>query len=155
MGRGNVCTRGDYEGLYFVDYDNYTCEFETEDGEIITDYNQFHADVEGDMIEFANEFIEKHKSFTKINKYLKNDGRAILENNLFYIVLEDNEWSLAVKLIQKEQGYYDRGNILNLQKKHYENYLKSIKEVLFMFFPELGTYSGAWSSGKIKKNEVA
>ena len=60
---------------------------------------------------------------------------------------------MAIKLIQKEQGYYDNGNIENLQAKHYKTYLEGIKECLFNQFEELGTYGGAWTSGRIRRQQ--
>ena len=70
-----------------------------------------------------------------------------MENDLFYIVTEDNEWSMAIKLIQKEDasGY--------LQSKTYEKYLNGIRDCLFMQFDELGVYAGPWTSGTIYKKD--
>lgn len=151
MGRGNACVHGNYEGLFYVDWDNFSSQFEDGDGNIVVDYDFQREEWEIALAEFVSDFMKKFNSFSKCNKWISNSERAVLENSLFYIAVEDNEWSMAVKLIQKEQGYYDMGNIENLQKKHYKTYLEGIKECLFNQFNELGTYSGAWTHGIIKK----
>lgn len=152
MGRGNTCVFGKYEGLYYVDWDNFADQYETEDGEIITDYDLQRDEWEYALDEFVTDLKEKYHSFTDCNRWINSSERAVLENSLFYIVVEDNEWSMAVKLIQKEQDYYSSGNIINLQARHYKNYLEGIKECLFNQFDELGIYGGAWTSGRIKKS---
>ena len=63
-----------------------------------------------------------------------------------------NEWSYAVKLIQKE-CWYDN-HLEGLQKKHYQNYLEGIKNILLEIFPEIGCYGGAWTHGTITREDV-
>lgn len=155
MGRGNVCVRGKYEGLYFVDWDNFSDEFEDEDGNIIKDYDMQRDEFEDSLFEFVNDFKKKYNSFNKCDKWIDRSIRAILESKLFYIAVEDNEWSMAFMLIQKEQDYYDNYNFEGLQAGLYQKYLNGMKECLFNQFNELGTYSGAWTSGTIKRRETA
>lgn len=150
MGRGNTCVFGDFEGLYYIDWDNFSSEYEDEHGNIIHDYDFQREELECSLYQFISDFTKKFKSFSKCDKWISGDDRAILENKLFYIAVTDNEWSVAIKLIQKEQGYHD-GNIENLQAKHYETYLEGMKECLFNQFEELGTYAGPWTSGRIRR----
>lgn len=152
MGRGNVCVFGKYEGLYYVDWDNFSKEYETESGEIITDDYDFQNDEWNTSLSiFVSDFKKKYNSFTDCDEWISRDEKAILENSLFYIVVQDNEWSMAIKLIQKKQDYYSKGNIVNLQAGLYKKYLEGIKNLLFNQFEELGVYGGAWTSGTIKK----
>ncbi len=151
MGKGNTCIFGDYEGLYYIDWNNFSNEYEDEHGNIIQDYDFQREEWENSLYEFISDFTQKFKSFSKCNEWISRDEKAILENKLFYIAITDNEWSMAIKLIQKEQGYYDKGNMENLQAKHYKTYLNGIKECLFNQFEELGTYGGAWTSGRIRR----
>ena len=72
-------------------------------------------------------------------------GNILLSNDLFYIVLEDNEWSIAVELIQKDDVSY------GLQKKHHQTYLDGIRDCLFEQVETLGIYGGAWTSGEITR----
>ena len=164
MGRGNVCTFGDYEGLYYVDrgyLDYYVpIDGEADDGLFLEEmeHNDF-ANYEYDEFisrsyyeDFINEFIylfnKRFNSFAKTG----DDYGVILENELFQIEIEDNQWSYAVKLIQKECWYDDHLN--GLQKKHYENYLKGMKEILLRMFPSIGAYSGAWTSRTITREDA-
>lgn len=164
MGRGNVCTFEKYEGLYYADRDYLDfyvpIDGEADEGKFLgeIDYNEF-SDYEYDEFlsrvyyeDFITEFVylfgKKFKSFSETGK----DYGVIMENELFEIEVEDNEWSYAVKLIQKEDDYDN--HLEGLQKKHYENYLNGIKTVLLELFPAIGSYGGAWTSGTITREEL-
>lgn len=182
MGRGNVCTSGPYEGLYYIDNDHYHVYRNSED---VSDYPETrlmggldYADItsglwvydeegtgnELDDIEecFMDSFCRMFPSFGRValaDKWIK-DGpygslcrMAILENKLFYICMEDNEWSVAVELIQKEEPYGDVW-MENLQKRLYEKYLEGMKKALLMRLPSIRTRCGPWMSGTIKREEV-
>lgn len=164
MGRGNVCTFGKYEGLYYADRDYLDfyvpIDGEADEGKYLEEmeHNDF-SDYEYDEFisranykDFISEFISlfrgKFKSFSATGK----DYGVIMENNLFEIEVEDNQWSYAVKLIQKEDYY---NNLEGLQKKHHGNYLEGIKTVLLEIFPSIGCYGGAWTSGRITREDAA
>lgn len=164
MGRSNVCVFGDYEGLYYVDrdyLDYYIAKEADEYGEYEgkmqyeIDYNEFE-DYEYDNFisqinfeEFVQEFVnlmeKKFNSFTSTG----DTFGTIMENSLFEIQIEDNEWSYAVELIQKDNDWDD--SLRGLQKRHYQNYLNGMKDVLLYMFPEIGCYGGAWTHGVIKR----
>lgn len=167
MGQGNVCVHGEYEGLYYVDYDYihmYSSKDDPEKDEIygaeVDDFDAWEYDdilsqrnFEDFQEMFIRDFLNRFKSFTrsKMNTWLGDACWAIMENNLFYIALEDNEWSIAVELIQKDDPY---GFALGgLQMRHYQNYLKGIRDCLFQQFEELGIYGGPWTSGRIRREE--
>lgn len=166
MGRGNTCVFGKYEGLYYIDKDftevyrkenefdddTYACMGELDYNDITSgEWHYSYSLIEEYIDEFLRKFVKHYKAFTRPckTKYY-NDGEVILESRLFYIVLEDNMWSYAVKLIQK-QPVYDEYTYEGLQRQHYKRYLDGIKNVLLDIFPEIGTYSGAWTSGVIKR----
>lgn len=152
MGRGNACVFGDCEGLFYIRWDNFPHIYADDNGEEVVDYDMQHEEWENSLYEFKVDFMKKFKSFSKCNLWVSDSERAVLENSLFYIVVEDNQWSMAIKLIQKEQEYGE-GNIANLQKKHYTRYLDGMRDCLFNQFNEIGTYVGAWSSGTIYKRD--
>lgn len=157
MGRGNVCVHGKYEGLYYIDWNKFFGTYEDDNGNEVVDENDYdlqHMIYEDSMEMFIEDFTKKFPSFAASSGWLQNEEKVLMENNLFYIVTEDNEWSVAIKLIQKEQDYYSKGNIENLQSKHYKNYLEGIKNILFLQFEELGTYCGAWTSGKTRREQI-
>ena len=119
------------------------------------DFNDFEYD---DVLSgiYYDDFLQnftammekKFKSFVSTG----DDYGTVMENNLFEIEIEDNEWSYAVKLIQKED-WYDN-HLEGLQKKHYENYLNGIKNILLELFPSIGCYGGAWTHGTIKREDT-
>lgn len=137
MSKANVSINNDYEGLFYVDYENFSSEYEIE-------YSQEL---------FADDFMEKFQSFSECDEWISRNERAILENQLFYVVVEDNEWSVAYKLIQKDNYYYN--SIEGLQAKHYQSYLEGIKKALFNQFETIGIYAGAWTSGVIHREKQA
>lgn len=176
MGRGNVCTLGKYEGLYYIDNDHIHVYRDSEDmgddpetrlmGDL--DYEELTGcrwlyDEEGSMNEeddilecFMDEFGRMFPSFKRVEpeRWLDRSRRAILESKLFYIAVEDNEWSLAVELIQKEEPWGDVW-MENLQKRLYEKYLEGVKKALLMRVPSICPYGGAWTHGKpITSEEV-
>lgn len=165
MGRGNVCTFGKCEGLYFVDNDFLDVYSKKIDGEDAWDFRSLR-DVDEDGFEydevesqwkrdeFESCFVEAMKSrfpsFEYIGKWISRSRFALLENDLFYVVCEDNEWSLAIELIMKE-GEYGGEEKVGLQMGLYRKYLKGIESILLDLNGEVGTYKGAWTSGVIKK----
>lgn len=171
MGRGNVCVTGDYEGLYYVDndyihsYRRVGCDPEEENSRLLgeLDYSDLsggdwvfdewetNANYEWFLEWFQSSFMKRYRSFSKCDEWVgwRRESHAILENDLFYIAVEDNQWSTAVMLLEKDHPYlsYD-----GLKAKHHLNYLHGIRECLFEQFDTLGIYGGAWTSGTIRKS---
>lgn len=162
MGRGNVCVHGDYEGLWYVDrdcLDYYTSKHDLDDTKVcceigygeLADYEYDYALSEIAYDEFVGYFVSMmEKRFGSFAATGDAFG-TIMENNLFEIKIEDNEWSYAIMLIQKE-GYYDEC-LFGLQKKHYQNYLNGMKDILLGMFTEIGYYNGPWTHGIIKSGD--
>lgn len=180
MGRGNVCTTGPYEGLFYIDNDDI--QVYRRDGsdpdypetvlardldydEIVGD--EWVFDEIGTMVEtddvlecFMDDFVQRFTSFQHggRNEWIRNGGpmdgarRVLLVNKLFYVAVEDNEWSLAVELVQRDDPY---GELSGLQKKHYQKYLDGMKKSLLNRLPSIGCYTGAWTSGRITREEIA
>ena len=166
MGRGNVCVFGQDEGLYYADRDYLDyyipIDGESDEGKYLVEMNHYDHDFENfvydEYISMANyeDFISVFKTIM-LKKFkslcdTEKDYGVILENELFKIEIEDNEWSYAVKLLQKEHWYY---NLEGLQAKHYINYLEGIKTALLKIFPSIGCYGGAWTSGRITREDMA
>ena len=133
MGRGNVSVSEPYEGLYYIDYDDFYM-YSREDpvsGESETRlkrdlsyadligsewvYDELNtAEEERDILDwFTSSFTRLFPSFQRpVEELWIRNGpwgdysrKVILENKLYYIAIEDNEWSLAVELLQKEAPY--------------------------------------------------
>ena len=120
MGRGNTMVQGKYEGLYYVDNDG-----EVELLGAISDLKDWDYDYEisrENFEWFLNQFCEDFQKMFPSFEIVQTDCcGTIMKNNLFEIVVEDNEWSYAVKLIQLEADYYESSKE-GFQKKHYKNY---------------------------------
>ena len=123
MGRGNCCTFGKHEGLFYVDNDYldvFSRYIEEDDawesrlkGELdfneLTDpawgYDETESqyNLDAAISNFKSRIMARFKSFRPCDTWVKyREAHAILENSLFYIAVEDNEWSWAFELIQKE-----------------------------------------------------
>ena len=178
MGKGNVCVFRDYEGLYYIDRDDfdyylkYDEDCDCYDGCLSRNltYEEFvsgdweYGELQSsqnyeDIIDlFVEKFIEKFPSFKDMRRansycnYFGSHCMRILENGLYNVVLEDNEWSVAVMLIRRE-GFYDDDEWLGLQKKHFEKYFDGMKDVLLDILPSIGIYSGPWTSGRITRED--
>ena len=178
MGRGNVYVTGSYEGLFYIDNDDLRVwRKDGPDGkepeirmmadisldELVAD-DWYVDEIESsykkeDVLRcFCAELRKLCPSFQPVansNVWLGNERRVILENELFYICVEDNEWSLAVELVQKD-GYSDCESawMAGLQKRRYRGYLDSMKKALLARLPSIGIRTGAWTSGTITRAEA-
>ena len=154
MGRGNVCVFGEYEGLYYIDNDHIHVYRDSEDMSDYPETRLMGALDYGELIG-GRWLFEKASGDEWIRAGLYGDRsrRVILESKLFYVCLEDNEWSLAVELIQKEEPW-GLSWMENLQKRLYEKYLDGMKKALLNRLPSIGIRTGAWTSGTIKRDEV-
>ena len=175
MGRGNVRVNGPCEGLFYIDnddlqvYRSYAKKDETrlqrelsptdimEDAWLLDEMLSSYE--EEDVLEcFCNEMRKlcpSFKSAASDNVWFGRERRAILENELFYICVEDNEWSLAVELVQKD-GYSDCQSawLAGLQKRRYREYLDSMKKALLARLPSIGVRTGPWTHGTITREEA-
>ena len=172
MGRGNVCVHGPCEGLFYIDkdyldvymkYDSEEDCFKTKTlgelsyqeltgGEWEFDDVTSRATQECILDHFMEEFCKVTPSFQRCTKQPWRDSQQILlENGLFYIAIEDNEWSLAVELIQKEDPYT---SLCGLQWWHYQTYINKMLAVLLNQLPSVGTYGGPWTSGRVTREDI-
>lgn len=181
MGRGNVCTTGKYEGLYYIDNDHFhvyrrnvqfggeaevrlmgALSYEELTGPDWSYDERLTTEEMDDILEcFISSFTKAFHCFERPAKetwrtepgFGGRTRRILLESKLFYIALEDNEWSLAVELLQKEDPYDD--HLSGLQGRHYLKYLDGMKRCLLERLPGIGTYCGAWTHGTISREEVS
>ena len=174
MGRGNCCVFGRYEGLYYIDNDDFhvfrradAASGDCPESRLMRDldygeltdgtwlYDDFATELESeDILEcFTADFLRMFPSFKRVcpEQWISHSRRAVLENSLFYICLEDNMWSLAVELIQKESPWFQSYD--GLQARHYQSYLDGIEKCLLDRLPSIGTYKSAWTSGTLTRAE--
>ena len=169
MGKSNVLPTGEYQGVYYVDFENllsYTKKDDETERKTLKNISPWEmSDYEFDDVEsqmnlenyratLVDALKKRFPSFKEpVGWYVGIPGKHILlENDLFYIAVEDNEWSEAVELLQKEENSVS--GYENLQKRHYKNYLKGLCNVLLEQFDEIGTYieaHGGKVSGSVSK----
>lgn len=165
MGRGNCCVTGPYEGLYYIDNDDMYVYCREDDYSVAAllrdipyeEIDEWRFDDVGTMYEqedilecFIDDFVRRFPSFHRVKpeKWLDRERQAILENELFYVATEDNEWSVAIELIQKDDDY---GTITGLQAGKHIKYLEGMKEALLKRLPSIGAYGGAWTHRVIQR----
>ena len=169
MGRGNCCVNGPYEGLWYIDREltDVYWNRDTEEYQLMRDigYNDFfkceYSETESeynfnDMLDIIRErMMLKYKSFVVTDRWISDGGsrcdrRAFLENELFFIAVEDNEWSYAIELIQKGPE-----SLSGLQKRNYQTYLNALRDIIIDVYGEVSYRRGPWMSGTIVKEDVA
>ena len=172
MGKGNVCTHNKCEGLFYIDNEDLLVyRYKDSDEHVllksiqgtgkIDDYVfDEHSTSENidDVLEmFIADLAAKQYCFSSCDKWLSNTENAIAEDEFFYIAIEDNGWSIAVKLLQKEAPeHYDDEEIDAFemtQERLFQSYLTDMRDALFEQFDELGIYAGPWTHGLIRKGE--
>jgi hypothetical protein len=149
MGRGNACVWGDYESIHYVPYtefENYPYNPDTDESDE-TKEKEFDEYLLDDFISnISCDFVHKFNSFIleKTGRaWIDNETRIIAQNNLYYLAIQDNQWSLAIKLIQKD-------DLESLQKKHFKSYKKALVQILFDYASEVYGYDSAWTSRKLE-----
>ena len=180
MGRGNVCVHGPYEGLFYIDNDHFHVYRKDDplsdwpETRLLRDLD--YSDLAGgewlfddwgtseeydDIIEcFLEKFLSRFPSFSRPRKntwvrkgaYGDMSLQVLAESKLFYLCAEDNDWSEAIELIQKEDPWDDR--LSGLQSRHYQSYLDGMRDALLHRLPSIGTYTGAWTSGVLKGDDI-
>ena len=117
---------------------------------------------EDDILEcFMDSFGRMFPSFSRVHgdqwirdgAYGDVNRRVIMESKLFYVAVQDNEWSLAVELIQKEPPYDD--HLGGLQARHYQRYLDGMKTCLLERLPSICIRTGPWTSERITREEAS
>lgn len=171
MGRGNVCVHGPCEGLFYIDTDDfqvYVSDGPEPETKLLGELDYFaltgdgwkySADLSeqelGDILDrFMERFIQMFPSFSRTgpDTWMDRTRRVILENTLFCVAVEDNEWSVAVELLQKE--FEDGMDLTGFQKRYYKSYLSGMQKCLLEILPGIGIYTGPWTSGRIRREDA-
>ena len=86
--------------------------------------------------------MKRYKSYRKADRYTKRDQRIVLENDMFLVAIEDNEWGFAVELISRKKYRYPQ-----FQKQLFSHFFKGLKETLLSLTETIYIRSGSWSAG--------
>ena len=153
MGRGNVCVHGPCEGLYYIDTDDfqvYVSDGPEPETKLLGELDYFAL-----TDSFAERFIQMFPSFSRTGAdvWIDRTRRAILENTLFCVAVEDNEWSVAVELLQKE--FDGCADLTGFQRRFFKSYLSGMEKCLLEVLPGIGIYTGPWTSARIRREDAA
>lgn len=169
MGKGNCLVCSDVGGQWYIDNGDLYVYRSKETDDVVTlreipynELDEYEFD-DHETLVFCNEIIDELKAslkrrfpcFEDQDEWLRgnsgrNERQAILENKLFWIAIEDNEWCLAVELVPKDEPWGLHW-MENLQKKHYHTYLDGIRDALFEQFEHISYRTGAWTSGTLRR----
>ena len=130
MGRGNYYASGDYAAQWYVNY-----EHDIPEDEFISELVKKEV-----MYQIAT----RYPSFWETDIWIRRDSRALLENQLFYVGIADNENNIAVFLSSK-----DEGGVEGLTARHFAAYRKGVLDILLDLFGEVYLPTGSWTSRKI------
>lgn len=161
MGRGNVGVN-DNDVIYYVDYDNFKAFVQDEDG---NDTDERDYDLESMLfddwvLQFQDSSILK-PHFEKEKRWI-GDGRVLLSNKHFEIVIIDNEWSIGVALIRRDiDDYYKYTYVTEQEEAAYkkeqddlfDKYNNLLLDALYEYVTELRVPNGAWMSSKFERNK--
>lgn len=156
MGRGNYCARGNYAGQWYLDYDNYyspmyDAETDEETEETFFDQDLLDEDVSMLMQEIEDRFPSFRHCDKWGNYYEGRENHFLLENEMFYIGIADNEWSASIFIQGKDEDISWHG-YEGLAGKHFDNYTKQIEKILLDMFGDVYKRNGAWMSSKIERS---
>ena len=155
MSQGNVNVSLN-DGLYYIHYNSvnvYKSKQNPKDLRTIDQIpshqrNQFNLDLplsqanyDAWLEQFRKAMCKRYKSYRIVDKYLKRTQRIVLENNMFQVIIEDNEWSFAVELISIPQCPYKA-----FQKHLFSQFFKGMREILFTITETIYIRNGSWSA---------
>jgi hypothetical protein len=161
MGRGNTRV-ADNEAIYYVDYNNFQAFIQDENGNDTTerDYDMESMLFEDWFLQFQDlSIFTPH--FEKEKKWI-GEGRVLLSNKHFHIVLIDNEWSIAVALIRRNvDDYYKYTYVTDKEAKDYakeqddlfDKYNNLLLDALYELVSELRVPNGAWMSSLFERGK--
>ena len=160
MGRGNTRV-ADNEVIYYVDYDNFQTFVQDEDGNDTTerDYDMESLLFDDWVLQFQDSAILT-PHFEKEKRWI-GDGRVLLSNKHFEIVIIDNEWSIGVALIRRDiDDYYKYTYVTEQEEAAYkkeqddlfDKYNNLLLDALYELVSELRVPNGAWMSSKFERS---
>ena len=162
MGRGNCnvnTTAG--ECVFYVDNDllqiyyNKSNPEETVFGKELTtstmgqyEYDQDESQkfFEEQLNTIKSQLMKKFKSLKEADYWSGRSKHIVLENNMYGIALEDNEWSVAFELIMKIDGNP------GLKKHNAKSFGKGLRDILIKNFGTIHIRTSAWTSAELTKD---
>lgn len=99
--------------------------------------------------EFINAMQQQHKSLKTTDKTVKG-VHHLLENDMFIVAMEDNNWSVGVELLNKPK--YENEN---LREHVLPNFATNMRNILLDLIGEIHIRTGSWTTEIITKKQNA
>ena len=100
---------------------------------------------------FLARMQKQFKSMHPCDYWLGRSKHVILENKLFMIALEDNDWSLAIELLRIGRK---QPNLKGLQNQMFQNFVNGLRNNLLTYFPVIYIRTGNYLAQPVTKNSI-
>lgn len=147
------------EGLFFIAYDDIDVYSTKDDPTTLVkkqdippdqkdkyEWNKSASQNRMDQLkaDFIKKMLTKYKSMKPIDQWL-NKQHVILQTDAFYIALEDNNWSAAVKILRNTKNTTPR------QRQYIAGLRRSVRDTLLELTPTIYIRTGTWEALPIDK----
>lgn len=161
----NVSVNPDKEALFYVDYScmdvyvnvNNSNDVKTNNDPVIAqnpDTYQFDETLtQARFDSFKKQFIKKMQDkFTSLKSYdaTVKGKHQLLINDEFIIAFEDNDWSVAVELLENPKSKNP-----DLRTNLFPNFKKGMRDILLDLVDEIHVRTGSWSTQTMTKADAA
>lgn len=161
----NVSVNPDREAVFYVDYSKMDVYVNVNDANdvktnndpaIAQNPNTYQFDetlTQARFDSFKKQFIKKMQDKFKSLKPqdLTAKGKhQLLMNDMFIVAFEDNDWSVAVELLENPMSKNP-----NLRPNLFPNFKKGMRDVLLDIVDEIHVRTGSWSTQRMTKADAA
>ena len=161
----NVSVNPDREALFYVDYSHMDVYVNINDSNYVKTNNDpaiaqnpdvyrfddtlTQARFDSFKKQFVKKMQDKFKSL-KPHDITTKGKHQLLMNDMFIIAFEDNDWSVAVELLENPKSKNP-----NLRPNLFPNFQKRMRDILLDLVGEIHIRTGSWSTQKMTKADAA
>lgn len=161
----NVSVNPDREALFYVDYSHMDVYVNINDSNDVKTNNDPAIAQNPDLYRFDDtltqarfdsfkkQFVKKMQDkFKSLKPHdITTKGKhQLLMNDMFIIAFEDNDWSVAVELLENPKSKNP-----NLRPNLFPNFQKGMRDILLDLVGEIHIRTGSWSTQKMTKADAA
>ena len=161
----NVSVNPDREALFYVDYSHMDVYVNVNDSNDVKTNNDPEIAQNPDVYRFDDtltqarfdsfkkQFVKKMQDkFKSLKPHdITTKGKhQLLMNDMFIIAFEDNDWSVAVELLENPKSKNP-----NLRPNLFPNFQKGMRDILLDLVGEIHIRTGSWSTQKMTKADAA
>ena len=151
----NVSVNPDREALFYVDYSHMDVYVNVNDSNDVKTNNDPAIAQNPDVYRFDDTLTQaRFDSFKKqFVKKMQDKFKSLKPhdiNDMFIIAFEDNDWSVAVELLENPKSKNP-----NLRPNLFPNFQKGMRDILLDLVGEIHIRTGSWSTQKMTKADAA